>query len=1152
MKDFIHLHIHSQYSLLESSITIEELCKRVKEMGMKGCALTDSGNMFGAVEFYEKAHSVGIKPIFGAEVYYLTGGDLHTKDVKKKDHFLANLILLVQNLEGYRNLCKLLSIAHLEGFYYKPRLDKPTLQKYSNGLIALSGTVHGEINRRLLQNEPDLAKEGAEFLANTFSDRFYLELQDHQLPQEKKILGLLPSFLKSNPVPLVATNDCKYFMREQHQAELALQCIMTGRTLQEEEERGDSLTEFRYLKTPAEMISSFKEFPEAIQNSVNIAEQCDFKFEEKVYYFPKFVPPAGEELGEYLRKQVELGFAERWQEILRHTKLQDSESSLKQQYEDRIEQELKIIIPMGFSGYFLIVADFILFAKQQGIPVGPGRGSAAGSLVAYCLKITDIDPIPYDLLFERFLNPERISMPDMDIDFCMNRRDEVIRHVREKYGHVSQIITFGKMKAKAVIRDVGRVLNMSYGDVDRIAKLVPNALNMTLEEALKQEPRLKEMEEKDPQVKTLLALARNLEGLTRHASMHAAGVVIADRPLTEFCPLYKGPDQEVITQFDMKSVEKIGLVKFDFLGLKTLTVLDVARKIIKRTRGELLDFANIPLDDPKVYQYLGEGNGLGIFQLESSGMRDLLVRLKPNCFEDIIALVALYRPGPLGSGMVDDFINRKHGKTEITYELEELKSILQPTYGVIVYQEQVMQIASALANFSLGEADLLRRAMGKKKPEEMAQQRERFMEGSLSKKINKKKAEKIFDLMAKFAEYGFNKSHSAAYAMVSYQTAYLKVHYTVEYMASLLTHEMGNTDKILLYINDCREHEISILPPDINESFKYFSVQDRQKIRFGLAAVKGVGEAAITSIIESRELGGTFKSIFDFCARVDLRRVNKKVMESLIKCGAFDSTGVPRSSLFTGLDMAVEWGTKRQGDHRVGQTNMLDLLPDQEGLPRLPAIEEWPAEEKLKNEKEALGLYITGHPLRRFEDQIKRMTNMDTEKITQVADKAEIALCGVVSSLKEIVTKKGSRMGFITLEDLVGTVEVVVFSDVYASAVNLLKKEVPIYIKGQVDHNDDSVKILAREIVSLEEVRMKRTREVHLSVEKELMNPKAFEELKGILNKYPGSIPTYLHLLEPNKKETVLALPPDLEVELSDGFIHEVQKMLGGSALFFN
>jgi DNA polymerase-3 subunit alpha len=789
------------------------------------------------------------------------------------------------------------------------------------------------------------------------------------------------------------------------------------------------------------------------------------------------------------------------------------------------------------------------YAKERGIPVGPGRGSAAGSLVAYCLKITDLDPVPYHLLFERFLNPERISMPDVDIDFCMNGRDEVIRYVSEKYGHVAQIITFGKMKAKAVIRDVGRVLDIPYGDVDKIAKLVPNALNITLEDAIAQEPRLKELEKNDPQVKRLLEIARSLEGLTRHASMHAAGVVIGDRPLTDLLPLYKGPNQEVVTQFDMKAVENVGLIKFDFLGLKTLTVIDIALKIIKRFRGQDLDITQVSLEDPEVYAKLGEGDGLGIFQLESSGMRDLLVRLKPSSFEDIIALVALYRPGPLGSGMVEDFIDRKQGRKTITYELEGLRQILEPTYGVIVYQEQVMQIASALANFSLGDADILRRAMGKKKPEEMAKQRERFLEGSKKNRIPEGKAKKIFDLMAKFAEYGFNKSHSAAYALVSYYTAYLKTHFPVEYMASLLTHEMTNTDKILVYINDCRKHGIRVLPPDVNDSYRFFSVVHDNEIRFGLAGVKGVGEAAIATILEERQKDGPFASLFDFCARVDLRRVNKKVLEALIKSGAFDSIAPNRAQVFATLDQAMDWGVHRRKDQRVGQTTMFDLMSAETSTPKMVSVEEWPELEKLGHEKQALGFYISGHPLTRYQDQIKRLASHDVHGLLEMTDRAEVGLCGMVATCKEIRTKRGKRMGFIGLEDLTGNVEVVVFNELYEKSVDLLQSEAPIFVKGTLDHNDDSIKILAEEILSLDRMRIAKTQSIHLRMDQTLADAKALEELKVILHRYPGRTPTFLHLRKDPEEITVLELPPDLQVGLCEEFIFEVEKLLGQASL---
>lgn len=1148
---FVHLHVHSQYSLLEGAVRFPQLCERVKSLGMNSVAVTDSANMFGAYEFYQAAQKAEVKPIFGALVYYLTGGSLESRELKKREHFLANLVLLVENRQGYRNLCELLSIAHLKGFYYKARLDKEVLQKYSEGLIALSGGIFGEVSQRLLRDEKDKAIEGLNFLRETFPDRFYLELQDHSLPLEKRLRPMLSEVIQEQNVPVILTNECKYLKQEDHEAQVVLTCIQTGRTLQEEQDRGETPTDQRFVKSPQQMAELFPEFPEAFTNTKKIADQCNFAFDNTTYHFPQFEAPAGLTLNDYFRQEVEKGFRERWDFISKNFSSPDIEQKKLAEYQERLTEELQIIIEMGFPGYFLIVADFINYAKEQGIPVGPGRGSAAGSLVAYAMKITDIDPMPFHLLFERFLNPERISMPDMDIDFCMNRRDEVIQYVSQKYGHVAQIITFGKMKAKAVIRDVGRVLDIPYGEVDKIAKLIPNTLNITLNDALKEEPRLKEVQETNPQYTKLMEVALSLEGLTRHASMHAAGVVIADESLTHFCPLYKGPNNEVITQFDMKSVESIGLVKFDFLGLKTLTVIEGCLKIIEKNRHKKIEVSSFSLSDTEVYQYLCQGKGLGIFQLESSGMRDLLVRLKPNCFEDIIALVALYRPGPLGSGMVDDFINRKHGKTEISYDLEQLRPILDSTYGVIVYQEQVMQIASELADFSLGDADILRRAMGKKKPEEMAKQKEKFMAGAKMKKVPLDKAQKIFDLMAKFAEYGFNKSHSAAYALVSYYTAYLKTHYTVEFMASLLTHDMSNTDKILLYISESKEHGIEVLGPNINASEREFSVEGQEKIRFGLAAVKGVGDAAIASIIEERDKEGSFTSIFDFCERVDLRRVNKKVIESLIKCGAFDALHEDRHSLFAGIDSAMEWGANKRRDTQLGQTTMFDLMPEQHSKPQLPKVNLWREPEKLAFEKEALGFYLSGHPLSPYREQIKRLASFDTQNCNKAPDKSEVALCGIVASLKEIRTKKGKRMGFIRLEDMEGSIEVVVFNEVYESSFNLLQSEQPIYVTGEVNHNEDSIKILAREILSLEEMRLRKSRSVHLKVNSELMSSNGFQHLKKILEKHPGRLPIFIHLSK-TEQVTVLELPPDLHIHLSENFIFDIEQLLGQAAVVLN
>ncbi|MBI2336981.1 MAG: DNA polymerase III subunit alpha [Deltaproteobacteria bacterium] len=1142
---FTHLHVHSQYSLLEGAIKINSLIEQVKQLGMNSVAITDSGNLFGAVEFYETAIKAGIKPILGAEIYYLTQGALQQKETKRKDGLLANLVLLVINEVGYKNLCRLLTIAHLEGFYYKPRLDKQTLAQHHEGLFALSGTLKGEAHHHLLEQNPHLAKTALEELASFYPNRLFLEIQDHGLPQEKLLRPELIRLSQETGIPLVATNDCQYLLAQHQSAHQVLHCIKVGRTLKEEEDRAVFTTDQFYLKSPETMQKAFQDLPEALANTQKIAESCEFKFTFDQYYFPKYESVENLSTEELLTKRTQVGFSHRWEKV-QHQYPAEKQASQYEIYQKRIEEELAVILKMGFAGYFIIVADFINFAKSEGIPVGPGRGSAAGSLVAYCLNITDINPMPFDLLFERFLNPERISMPDVDIDFCMKGRDRVIEYVTQKYGNVSQIITFGTLKAKAVVRDVGRVLDIPYGEVDRIAKLIPNALNITLEQALKEEPTLQELLQNNQQIRQLIEIAKTLEGLTRHASTHAAGVVIGDRALTEYLPLYHGTHDEIVSQFDMKAVEKIGLVKFDFLGLKTLTVLDIARKIIKRVQNIDIHFDEIPLDDVKVYEQLCSGDSLGIFQLESSGMQDLLVRLKPNRFEDLIALVALYRPGPLGSGMVDDFINRKHGKTKVAFELPQLESILSDTYGVILYQEQVMKIAAVLANFSLGEADLLRRAMGKKKTQEMAKQRERFLKGSTDNHIPRKKAEKIFDLMAKFAEYGFNKSHSAAYALVSYHTAYLKTHYNVEYMASVLTHEMGNTDKILIYINDCKEHGMTLLPPDINESYRYFSVNQDRQIRFGLAAVKGVGDAAITAIIEVREKVGKFNNLFHLCEWADTRKVNKKVLEALIKCGAFDRIDADRASMLANLDGALEWGNKRQMEKTVGQVNMFTQSPT------LARVKPWGEKERLTFEKEALGFYITGHPLERYQGQIKNLTKYSIQNLKEAQDKEQVTICGVVSSLKMIRTKQGKKMAFVNLEDLTGSLEVIVFSECYQNAVRFLEGDIPLFVKGRVDAGEDNIKIIAEEILPLDKVRLLKTRSIHFKIEKILASQHALEQLKKILLDYPGHTPAYLHLLAPGQQETILSLPSELSVDINDTFIQKIEDLFGTDSVILH
>ena len=1150
---FVHLHVHSYYSLLDGAAPIEALAARAKEFNMPALAVTDHGNLFGAIEFYQALSKAGVKPCIGCECYLLTKGSRFTRDLKSEGQ-LTHITLLCKNREGYRNLCRLITTSYLDGFYYKPRIDKEVLAEFSKGLIALTGCLKGEIPQLLLQDDLEQAAQVAQELSGIFdNNRLFLEIQDHGMAEQVKVRKGLIELSKRSGIGLAATNDVHYLNREDAPVHDALLCIQTGKTIDEPNRMRLSTDQF-YLKSPQEMSELFAEVPEAISNTVAIAERLNLEFDFKTYHFPKFVPPEGKDLQGYLADRAREGLATRLELILKRQKPEEAEAA-RTAYEDRLEGEIRMIQQMGFAGYFLIVADFIGYARGIGLPVGPGRGSAAGSLVAYALRITNIDPIEHGLLFERFLNPERISMPDVDIDFCMRRREEVIRYVTEKYGNVSQIITFGKMKARAVVRDVGRVMGLPYGNVDAIAKMIPATLGMTLAEALKIEPKLSEMARKDEQVKRLLQIAQSLEGYPRHASTHAAGVVIGDQPLTEYVPLYRGQKEEIVTQFDMKYVEKIGLIKFDFLGLRTLTVIDDTLRLIEQRTGERVDIDAIPLDDPVVFENLARGDTAGIFQLESSGMTDLVMKLKPSAFADIVALVALFRPGPLGSGMVDDFIDRKHGRKAIQYELPQLAEILRETYGVIVYQEQVMRIANVLGSYSLGEADLLRRAMGKKKAEEMSQQRERFVSGATANRIPKARAEHIFDLMAKFAEYGFNKSHSAAYALVSYQTAWLKYRHRTEYMAAMLTSEKDDTDKILRYMNDCRGHGIRVLPPDVVESARDFSVIAEGVIRFGLAAVKNVGEGAIESIVAARGEGGAFRSLFDFCERIDSRRVNKRVIESLIKCGAFDYTTSPRAALLMALDRAMELAASRQRDRQSGQSRLFDLIGPGEQAggpePEMPEGDEWAERQLLAYEKESLGFYITGHPLAQYEEMLAQYATTDTAAIAEVADGAEVRLGGVVAKLREITTKRGDRMGFVTLEDLKGSVEVIVFSDLFTEAQALIKGDRPIFVTGSVDADGENVKVIGRAITAIDDVPRELTRSVHFFLHQPEVTPHHLAQLKSVLARFPGSCEGFVHLVIPEKSETVLSLPKELKLSPTPQLVAEVDRLFGHSVTRF-
>ena len=1145
---FVHLHLHTQFSLLDGANQIEPLVQQIKSFNQPAVAMTDHGNMFGAIEFYRKAKEAGIKPIIGCEAYMAPGSRLAAKDSGLAHNDYYHLILLARNLTGYQNLIKLVSKAYLEGFYYKPRMDKEILKEHHKGLIALSGCLSGEIPYLIGQKDMDGAMAVAGEFQEIFGKKhFYLEVQANGLDHQRVANSGLLEMSKKMGIPLVGTNDCHYLKKEDFRPHELMLCLQTGKTISDPN-RMKFDTDQLYVKSTDEVTAAFTEFPEAVNNTCRIADNCDLQLTLNKTYLPQYKVPEPFTRETYLESLALAGLAARLKE--RPSQI------LPAAYELRLREELTIICSMGFAGYFLIVWDIIKFARSRNIPVGPGRGSAAGSLVAYALRITDLDPLVYTLLFERFLNPERVSLPDIDMDFCMDRRGEVINYVVEKYGkdHVAQIITFGTLGAKAAIRDVGRVLEIPYAEVDRVAKLVPNQLNITLQQALDQEPKLQELVDTDARVKELMGIARSLEGLARHASTHAAGVVISEGPLTDHVPLYKGSNDEVITQYSMGDVEKIGLVKFDFLGLKTLTMIKRAEDLIntRRPNDPPLVMEQVSFDDPKTFALLASGKTIGLFQLESSGMRDLLTGLKPDRFEDIIAIIALYRPGPMD--LIPDFIKRKQGKIAITYETPELELILKDTYGVIVYQEQVMAIANKVAGFSLGQADILRRAMGKKKPEEMEKLRAQFLTGAKANKIPDKKAEKLYELIQKFAGYGFNKSHAAAYAAVCYQTGYLKAHYPTEFMAALMTTDMGNVDKIVGYFSDCRDLNIKVLPPDVNESHKNFTVVDKA-IRFGLAAIKNVGEGAVESIIEIRNNTGPFKSFFEFCRRVDLHKVNKRMLEGLIKTGAFDSTGAKRSQLTAVLEQAVEEGAAAQRERDMGQTNMFgDELggpeaAEQFAAPALPNIPEWDQNERLKHERELTGFYISSHPLAPYEATIKALSTATTISLPESSDGREVKLCGIITTVKSMLTKKGDKMAYITLEDLLGVVEIVVFPDLYKSAADLVVPESLVRVTGTVDRGDKGTKIRGSKIEPLAEVQARMIKRVHIRLPGHLDITEQLSRLREVFQRHPGRTTISLMLSMDASQEAVTAPLPNLTVTPSQCFVADVEEILGKGAI---
>ena len=1139
---FTHLHVHSQYSLLDGAIRISDLVKRAVELNMDAVALTDHGTMFGVIQFYEATVEAGLRPIIGCECYL---APRRLSDKTPLDHKgLSHLLLLAENQEGYRNLCKLATVAQLEGFYHRPRIDKELLREHTQGLIGLSACMHGEIPGLISEGRTEEADEAARFYLDCFGEgNFFLEIQSNGLDVQERVNQGLLDMGDRLSIPVVATNDCHYLNAADARAHEVLLCIQTGKTIQDPS-RFKFETEQLYFKPKEEMYDAFGGYPETLENTVRIAERCRIEFDLDTYHFPQFRTQAECTEQELFEKKVWEGFEEAFIRI----KAKNSSADRKL-YADRLEYEMSVINSMGFPGYFLIVSDFIGHAKDSDVPVGPGRGSVAGSLVAYSLGMADLDPIENGLIFERFLNPSRKSMPDIDVDFCINGREEVIRYVAEKYGgaeKVAQIISFGKLKTRAVIRDVGRVLDIPLREVDTIAKMVPDVLNIKLDEALELEPRIKELAEKKREVADLVEICRVLEGLPRHASTHPAGVVISDKPLVEYLPLYRGKNGEIVTQFDMKCVEKIGLVKFDFLGLRNLTVIADTLALIAKQGKTPPDLTSLKLDDPDTYSLLSAGETTGVFQLESSGMKDLLQRLKPGTFEDLTALVALYRPGPLRSGMVDDFVERKHGRKAVEYLVPELEPILKETYGVIVYQEQVMRIAGELARYTMAEADDLRKAMGKKVASIMEEHRTRFIGGAEENGIPSEKARTLFDLVDKFSGYGFNKSHTAPYALIAYQTAYLKTHFPVEFIAALLTSEMHSTDGVVKYIAECRSHGISILPPDVMESEKEFVVTGT-KIRFGLAAVKNVGVGAIEAIVESRE-EGAFSSLFEFCERVDLRRVNKRVIENLIKCGAFDSTGDYRSRMMASLEDAVDYGQRIQKERLDPQMGLFDMGGGEHetiNAPAMPEIDEWDEKHLLNYEKESLGFYISGHPLTQYEDALDKFANADTVSLKECNDGKVVRIGGVVSHIKTIKTRKGDLMAFVTIEDLRGSVEITIFSGVYTKTYHLLVEDTPVFVQGQVQKEESSVKILADTVIPIDEAEETWTASIHLNLDINSTQRALLEDLHDILEQYPGSCRAFIHLRDPEKTETIIALPDATRLKACSSLVQEIKGSLG-------
>ena len=1172
---FVHLHTHSEYSLLEAACRVKAIAKKAAEYQMPAVALTDNGNMFGAIEFYFAALDKGVKPIIGLEAF-MAPGSRHEKKQDPGQKFSEvslgprRLVFLAQNIQGYQNLCRLSTIGFKEGFYWKPRIDDEVLQQYNSNLICLTGGFRGELADTFLKEGPEAALNRLRKLKDIFHDRLYLEMCRTR-PEWNQINAFIMEASKILQLPVVATNEVHYLSSDDQIAQEVLVCIGSNKTLSDESRYQLGSSEFSF-KSAEQMKVLFKDVPEAIANTLQIAERCDVKFKLKdangkaIYHLPSFPTTDGRTVSEEISYRAELGLNGRFEDMQAHGLVVTDEK--KQEYFARLKYELGIIDRMGFNGYFLIVQDFINWAKNNDIPVGPGRGSGAGSLVAFSLRITDLDPIPYFLLFERFLNPERISMPDFDIDFCQDRRQEVIQYVTEKYGaeSVSQIITYGKLQSRAAIKDVGRVLGMSFAEVDAVSKLIPDKLGISLTESLEMEPRLREMMEMNPTVGTLMDLALKVEGMVRHAGIHAAGVIIADGSLTDHAPMYRGAGDENVVQYDMKHAEKIGLIKFDFLGLKTLTHINKALKLVEKNRGVRLREKDINIHDTKIYELLSRGDTAGVFQFEGEGISDATRKIKPSSFNDITAITSLYRPGPMAN--IPDFTKRKHGESPVEYLLPETKKVLEETYGIMVYQEQVMGIAAIIAGYSLGEADMLRRAMGKKIKAEMDQHRERFLKGAIEKGHDKKKSEELFELMYKFADYGFNKSHAAAYSVITAQTAWVKHYYPAEFFAALLSTEVGDTDKVVKYVKDAQKRGLVVRPPHVNFSDYLFTVKG-DEIYFGLGAIKGVGQSAVDAILEARAKlpNDRFDSLEDFFNSVDLRRVNKKVIENLTKAGAFDQFGYHRAQIMMGYQKFLDRALEFQKDRELGQVSLFDLSSQEETAVILPEVKVWSRVQSLSFEKEVLGFYLSDHPLRGFENFSKVWSSSSVADLPQFfqnssfaqaaqksadkpavkprwgdpKNKLRVVVAGLIAEYKELITKKGTRMAFGKIEDLSGSAELVIFPDTFAKYSNLLKEEKPLLVGGSLEVEEGNAKIIVDSFALFDEV-LRKTKRISMRLDKIAVDD--FEKLENLLEKHKGPTSVQLVLSIEGQQLEVLPIQPR-QIQISDDFFEGIYQLFG-------